>query len=423
MDKILTILKPFMNYTLVNLFAKVLVSLIILFFPKILNAEQYGTFILGYSFFQLIVVFVTAGHYETLISDKRLQNRKKMMVGSLVYSFFILIFLLLVLSYPLRDTFKSIDLLSIILGGIALGHCLLLVKYFFLISRNKLAIKVYLIFSVILYISCFLFTYKTNEWRTFFEVASVIGVVFLLYVFMAYFRGVKIKVKDVFVFQKKALPYVVIAFIGWLGGYGYNYFVDNQFPLEIVGAFGFVLSITNFVLVISNSINLVWSSKLFKIFANGENKMESDVKVWSILSMLIMLMTIFLSIIFPKFVEVFYDNNQNFKELGKFIPLIGLAYIVYVPTWQAKNYYYYHNDSWKLLFKTAVSGVLGIVSAFLLIKYFSILGLFIGFFVNYLVQSIVITYYSVKKWRYKTPYKSVIISFCTLLLLFLFNFT
>lgn len=140
--------------------------------------------------------------------------------------------------------------------------------------------------------------------------------------------------------------------------------------------------------------------------------------VWGGLTIVIMLLTIFISIAFPFLVKHFYSSNKLFLSLSNYIPIIGMAYILYVPAWQAKNYYYYNNASLALLYKTSLSGFIGLLFAYLSIKYFSVLGLFVGFLFNYLMQSIIISRYSIKKWKYKVPYKLVALSMALLVIYF-----
>ena len=91
--KLLNNIKGYLNYTVTNLFVKLIGSLILLYLPIILNKTEYGEFILAFSIFNLIVVFVPSGHYESLISIKSNVLRHDLMKVILQFtliSFFIL---------------------------------------------------------------------------------------------------------------------------------------------------------------------------------------------------------------------------------------------------------------------------------------------------------------------------------------------
>ena len=417
--KLLNNIKGYLNYTVTNLFVKLIGSLILLYLPIILNKTEYGEFILAFSIFNLIVVFVPSGHYESLISIKSNVLRHDLMKVILQFtliSFFILFFASF---FFIEDTFDVLLFFCLILGGLSLGLTLTLVKYLMLIRKNIQATKYLFLFSLINYSISFLAILIFNSWESYFITSGFLGLINIYIINKLYLNLNEFNNLKVLSLIKKIYPYVLIALAGWITGYGFNYLIKTELDFEKVGAFGFIFTLSNLILVVTNSINLVWSSSFFEKKQQNKNYSENN-NVWNIVIFLILIFSILLTIIYPFIVQYIYDNNSLFLDFGKYIPLIGLSYIIYVPAWQAKNFYYYYNESILLAIHTTISVSLGILFSLFFINQFSELGIFIGFIFNMGIQSLIISRFSIKKWRYSTPKLSLFYSASILLLMFLY---
>jgi len=417
--KLLNNLKSYLNYTVTNLFVKLIGSLILLYLPIILNKTEYGEFILAFSIFNLIVVFVPSGHYESLISIKSNVFRHDLMKIILKFtliSFFILFFGSF---YFIEDTFDVLLFFSLILSALSLGLTLTLVKYLMLIRKNIQATKYLFLFSLIIYSFSFLAILIFNSWESYFIVSGFLGLINIYIINKLYINLNEFNNLQVLSLIKKSFPYILIALAGWITGYGFNYLIKIELDLEKVGAFGFIYTLSNLILVVTNSINLVWSSSFFEKKQQNKNYSENN-NVWNIMILLILIFSILLSIVYPFIIDYVYDNNSTFLIFGKFIPLIGLSYIIYVPAWQAKNLYYFHNEPIMLAKHTIIAVSLGILFTVFFINQFSELGIFIGFIFNMGIQSLIISRFSVRKWNYSIPKFNIICSSLILLMLFLY---
>ena len=416
--KLLNNLKSYFNYTVTNLFVKLIGSLILLYLPIILNKTEYGEFILAFSIFNLIVVFVPSGHYESLISIKSNVFRHDLMKIILKFtliSFFILFFASL---FFIDDAFDVLLFFSLILSALSLGLTLTLVKYLMLIGKNIQATKYLFLFSLIIYSFSFLAILIFNSWESYFIVSGILGLINIYIINKLYINLNELNNLEVLSLIKKSFPYILIALAGWISGYGFNYLIKIELDLEKVGAFGFIFTLSNLILVVTNSINLVWSSSFFEKKQRNKNYSENN-NVWNIMILLILIFSILLTIIYPFIVKYIYDNDSVFLDFGKYIPLIGLSYIIYVPAWQAKNLYYYHNESIILAKYTIIAVSLGILSTLFFINQFSELGIFIGFIFNLGIQSLIISRFSIKTWGYSPPKLSLFCSASILFLLFI----
>tara|TARA_B100000787_G_C16193361_1_gene298992 strand:- start:896 stop:2158 length:1263 start_codon:yes stop_codon:yes gene_type:complete len=411
-------IKSYLNYTLTNLFVKVIGSLILIYLPTILDPIDYGEFILAFSIFNLIVVFIPSGHYESLIAVKRNNLRYDLMKIILKYTLLSFFILAIISSFFIKNTFDFLLFLNIIISGLSLGLTLTLVKYLILIGENNKASRFLFLFSLIVYSCSFFAILFTKTWESYFITSGFLGffniyIVNKLYINLNTFKNIQ-----VLSLIKKTIPYILIALAGWITGYGFNYLIKLELDMERVGAFGFVFTLSNLILVITNSINLVWSSNFFEKKTKTKNYLGNN-NVWNIMILLILIFSILLTIIYPYFVSYFYDNNI-FLEFGKYIPLIGLSYIIYVPAWQAKNLYYYHNESIALAKYTTISVSLGVLFSLFFINQFSELGIFIGFTFNMGLQSLIISRFSIKKWNYNIPKFSLICSSTLLICFYLY---
>lgn len=411
---------PYLNYPATNVLAKVLGALILLVLPLILDEPSYGAFVLAFSGLNLIAVLVPSGHYEALIALKCNNRRRELLKNILDFKLLAFLILGTIVSISTIGMEQKILFLSIIVGGLSLGLALTIVKYLMMTECIRDACSYLFWYSLICNLGSAIAVLVTNRWESYFFTMAILGILNYAICYKLFSKSNSGYSKGSLWLLRYCLPYVIIAMAGWASGYGFNFLVKTHLDLSQVGAFGFIFTLCNFILVITNSVNLVWATRNCSK-ESLDQEIWKDNSVWKVMIGFITLFTVLLWLVYPYLINWLYYDKISFRNFGDYILLVGIAYVFYVPAWKAKNGYYYYEKSKLLALITLCSSSAGIFFSVYLIHEFKVLGAYLGFAVLMGIQSGPITFFSSIQWGSESPWKTVLLSSALLLTLFIFS--
>ena len=199
----------------------------------------------------------------------------------------------------------------------------------------------------------------------------------------------------------KAIPYLAIAIMSWLSGYGNNYIIDEFFTSGEVAKFTFLLSLCSIMLMLASALNQVWGPRFFKLifrmpFTEVENRSKT---FYYILNHLLGILGGFVVIMYPFFITLVGGNVLFYYDMTLELSLMFSAYIFTTPWWHCYNHFLSQGLGSSLLKISLITSSIGLFSTIMLMWLLGPIGIFIGFSVQILIRSIGILYFSKRKWE------------------------
>lgn len=155
-----------------------------------------------------------------------------------------------------------------------------------------------------------------------------------------------------------------------------RFILNNKIGIEMVAAYSFLYSISQFVFLAISVYNRVFLPDYYSVLSksNQIKKYLNDNLIYStkIIS--------YISIIFVPIAYViigFYENTL-YNTYMYYLPLLIIMYLPYNLYLYSTNYLAYYEKTYLTLIISVITGILSIVSNIFLIDYFGILGLFIS---------------------------------------------
>lgn len=418
-------------YTISNAIQKGIGFLVFMYFASFLSVEEYASFGLNYSFFSVVCLFSYAGINESVIGWLKQENNIKELFKSAnsVFLFFSLIsFLLFIPLYKIIYIDSDISILSLI--SITLGAILLSFFTFqSIIVRLKeqhLESVIYSFFPPLLaYLLGFYFVFRTKQGVSYFEgvlLAAIISI-FGLLILRRYFIGFSNSKTIIKRIIKSSLPFIAIAFFAWILGYGNTFLINYLFEDIQVATYVFLFTIASILQLVANSMNQVWSPRFYKIFKEDQlEEIENKYSFFTIVQgVIIGLFGALIIIVFP-IITFYFDSLSKFDNVE--LPMLFLfgGYIVSIPWWHTQNYYMINSKGEELMNLTLISGLLGLSFWIGFMILFKEEGIYLGFFVQLLVRSLLVYFCGKKLWNIRFHWKGTFIGLCLLIMAVWFNF-
>lgn len=422
-------------YTLSSAIPKGIGFLMFMYFASIMSVNEYAKFGINYSVFAIIGAFASAGIVESVISflqsnkdsDKRLRLFKTANSVFFVMSIFISIAIIVgsgIIYHSNDNIFRSA--IYIILSGILSAFFVFQSTIIRLEEKHLLSISYTFIPSIISYIFGFSFVYVFRDGDSFF-LGSLLGFIFsipiLKVLFSNFFNGIHINKLEIHSILSRTPPYIAIAGIGWILGYGNSFLIDAIFDKSQVATYIFLYTIASILQLVSSSLNQVWSPAFFSNY-NPNNIQEQErkyIKVTTIQGLIIGLTGATILLLFPIAVEIF-PKLEHYKGNQLELFLLFSGYLVTLPWIHIQNYYIINNKGRQLMNNTILSGLIGLTIWVLTMMFGGSIGIYVGFFTQALTRSIIVFYASKKHWNLRFDLPGLLLGIIPLLGALLFSY-
>lgn len=204
-------------------------------------------------------------------------------------------------------------------------------------------------------------------------------------------------------------PYVVVAFFGWLSGYGNNFVVTSLFPATEVARFTFALSLGSVMQLVASALNQVWSPRFFLItqsepFDTVEDKNRRFFFSQSVVLGLIAALSI---VLLPPLLKALGGNLAFYASMKLELFFVFAAYIVLSPWWHCHNYFLAYDRGPSVMNIVLITSAVGIVLWLALMWLLGPLGIYIGFFSQMVVRSIGIVLFARGFWPVRVGWGGV----------------
>ena len=417
-------------YALAGSFQKGVGFVVFMWLATILSVKEYADFGLQYAVFTAIAAIAGSGITSAvvaLLNEYSSDSKRKTLFAATGSTFLVLSFVSILISLVLFLFFGQIfnnifDLLIVLMSSILTSYYVL---QSILVRFNESHFEsLVLSFApqLIGYFSGFIFVlfYKTSI--SFFW-GTLVGQMISLSIFsfkQIYFYGFSNEIKLITLLLRRLIPYTLIAIIAWFLGYGNTFFVDYLFEKKVVAIFVFLYTISSILQLVATSMNQVWSPRFFKLFKDISTKeIENKYLKFTFFQGFVIGGVGLLLIVLVPFMGYFNESYKIYVDSKTELFYLFAGYVVSIPWWHAQNYFFVENEGKLLLKITAISGLIGFVSWLFLMNMFGVYGIYLGFFVNTLLRSLIIFSVANIKWGVKFDFKGILCGIALLLIAFL----
>jgi O-antigen/teichoic acid export membrane protein len=206
-------------------------------------------------------------------------------------------------------------------------------------------------------------------------------------------------------------PFILIALLGWLSGYGINFFISATQDSVDVATFTLLFTIASASQLIASSVNMAWAPRFYEYFNSGLiDFAETRSRYFS--ALLVIALALVSSIVVGLLPWLTHLVGGNLAHYGSFqteLAFLMAGYVASAPWWQGQNYFHVSGKSQVLMHLTLWSGGLGMALWILAIIMIGREGIYIGFFAQMCIKAAAMWLLAWRYWRMRPPIFTILL--------------
>jgi len=205
-------------------------------------------------------------------------------------------------------------------------------------------------------------------------------------------------------------PFIAMAFLGWLSGYGNNYIIKGFFEPVEIARFTFALSVSSIMQLVASALNQVWSPRFYRIVhelspSDVENRNR---RFFRLQSWVLGLVGGTIVAVFPTAMNFLRGNLVAYQSMNIELSLLIFSYALLTPWWHCQNYYLVHGKGREFMRISVVTSIIGIVVWVSLMWLLGAIGIYVGFLTQMLVRTLVIVTAARRMWAVRIAWDGVV---------------
>lgn len=213
-------------------------------------------------------------------------------------------------------------------------------------------------------------------------------------------------------------PFILIALLTWLSGYGNTYIVELLFQSPEVAKFTFLFTVSSIMHLVATSTNQVWSPRFFRL-VNKLDREEIESKnmlFYALQGAVLGASGAFILVTLPVALPAFGGNLLAYQGLELELFVLFAGYAVSVPWWHAQNYFLAFGKGSDLMIAVLASSMLGLVIWIGLMLLFGSIGIYLGFLAQMTLRSAWVMRASRSRWNLRIAWRGVAVALALLTL-------
>ncbi len=210
---------------------------------------------------------------------------------------------------------------------------------------------------------------------------------------------------------RRAAPFMGVAFLGWLSGYGNNYVISAVFRPAEVAKFTFSLTLFSLMLLIANSLNQVWSPRFYRVLHEQpyEEVERRNTSFFRLLSCSLGAAGGLVVLLFPWAMQFAGGHLSAFRSLGLQVGLLFAGSVLLTPWWHCYNHFLAHGIGVAVLNITLVTSAVGLCVWVALMLLLGPIGIYIGFPAQMMLRSLGIVMLARRRWPVRISWDGVLL--------------
>ncbi|MGI9341897.1 MAG: lipopolysaccharide biosynthesis protein [Gammaproteobacteria bacterium] len=209
--------------------------------------------------------------------------------------------------------------------------------------------------------------------------------------------------------RARLLPFLFIALLSWLAGYGNTYIVKLLFQSQDVARFTFLFTVSSIMHLVATSTNQVWSPRFFRLVHDIDRAdMEArNARFYVLQGGALGITGAAVLLALPPALQYFGGNLSAYQGLEVELFLLFAGYAVSVPWWHAQNYFLAFGKGSALMRAVFASSIVGLIVWVLLMVVLGDIGIYVGFLVQMCLRSAWVMVLSARRWGIRLAWPGV----------------
>ncbi len=245
-----------------------------------------------------------------------------------------------------------------------------------------------------------------------FFLGSGLGMLLLALVLKGRLRGLSGSVGELPAIRGELLqriwPFILVAFFGWVSGYGSNFIVDRLFGLKDVAQLTFLLTIGSVLQLLTTALNQVWSPRFYRLVhsnADGAAIERLNRRFYSYQSWGLGAFAAACLAGMPLLLDFAGGQLSNYRDMRLEMWLIFSGYIILVLWTHCQNYLLVYDKGNLLMHVVLITSLIGVAVWIPLMLLLGPIGIYLGFFFQMLVRTLGIII-AARKWHLRLCWAS-----------------
>jgi O-antigen/teichoic acid export membrane protein len=393
-----------------------------------LTVQDYATFGLLLALQSGITTLAGAGITDSLVGLIKGDRWHKMKMaffraanGSFLYLSLVAVAIVVIIySLPIWDVRLGIGVqVSVLIGGVLTAFFTLQAGLVRLDERHLASVAFLFMGPVTGLAFGFAAVYFSRNVEFFFG-GFAIGLLLIYYISfvmrVGYF-GFALKLSEVEPISRSIGPYILIALLAWLTGYGNTYIVKFLFSDGEVARFTFIYTLASIMHLVATSTNQVWGPRFLKLIAEADASAteKHNVRFYMAQGFILGSIGAIILLLVPTSLKIIGGNFLSYQDINTELFLLFFAYAVSIPWWHAQNYYIVNSFGGVLKNLILISTFLGILFSFALMYIFGVIGIYLGILLQALIRSLFVFLWARKKWQLLFAWQGSLVAVCLFL--------
>lgn len=211
----------------------------------------------------------------------------------------------------------------------------------------------------------------------------------------------------------QALPYLVVAILGWLTGYGIILFIKFIFDSEAVAHYTMAFTLTMPIFMLCNVMNQAWNPKFIELANKAwstDNLNHANAVASSLQLLLVSISATGLILFSPLFFTSIGGNLKAYSAVVPYAGIMMLGYIFLNMYYRVSIYYLISNESKRYMLNSIISGLVGLLITIVLMLSIGQIGIYIGIAVSNALLGLLFFFYARMRWSVQWPVKNLILA-------------
>lgn len=408
---------------------------LIMWLARVLTVDDYAQFGLLYALQTGITTFALAGIIEAvvgLLKKYQKEEKRKLLFSAANISFLIITAVVIavaaiILFFSEKNTDNSFFTLTcVLISGALLAFASLQAQLVRIEEKHVHSLLLNFFPPFAGFVGALVAFFLQRTVASFY-IGSLVGIAAILLVFKICkigFYSNRESIQETKLILIRIVPFIAIAFLGWLSGFGNNYVVKFFFDPTQVARFTFALSLSSVMQLVASALNQVWAPRFYRIAHEQpfDEVEKNNKRVFGFLNLGLGLGGAILVATFPYVMRLLGGNLVNYQNMRVEIFLLTISYLLLIPWWYCYNYFLVYDKGHMIMKIVAFTSIIGILIWLMLIWSFGSIGIYMGFLIQMLIRSVGIFLVARKIWVLKYSFLNLVWSILIVLAGFLVSF-
>jgi O-antigen/teichoic acid export membrane protein len=209
-----------------------------------------------------------------------------------------------------------------------------------------------------------------------------------------------VRPKDVEPIRNTIGPYIFIALLAWLSGYGNTYIVKSLFSVNDVARFTFAYTLSSIMHLVATSTNQVWGPRFLQLVhklptADMERR---NIRFYALQGLTIGAIGSVVLLLLPTALDTIGGNLLSYRDINIELLMLFGGYAVSIPWWHSQNYYIVYGLGNELKNVVLITTILGLVIWLIMMNLLGPLGIYVGFLTHMFIRSLGTFLWARRRW-------------------------